>query len=272
MTTILQQSAFPHDLDPSSASGTATTSDGGTVTITINSDGDSNAATGLNDPESIALSFAGAGSVTSITFNPAGTATTAGNVTGGNNGYIDDAASSPATVSYFENDYPGIVFQPAGKAFTLGSLVGLTAGDITQPQNVAPYTGFANLAPAPSNGTSQFWSMTIGFASGAFGDGKAMHFTIGRGSQHNAATGNGTVIGPGATTVAPLADLWGGGVFLPRGTVLRDGMTFSGTTTGGGTFSGVIRNAIGKGYTPVDGYGFINAASAVDVIFADGFD
>jgi hypothetical protein len=101
MTTILQQSAFPHDLDPSSASGTATTSEGGTVTITINSDGDSNTATGLNDPEGIAVSFAGTGSIASLTFNPAGTATTAGNVTGGNNGYIDDAASSPATVTYF---------------------------------------------------------------------------------------------------------------------------------------------------------------------------
>ncbi|MEO7431281.1 MAG: S8 family serine peptidase [Dokdonella sp.] len=276
MTTILQQSAFPHDLDPSSASGVATTSDGGTVTITVNSDGDSNTATGLNDPNSIAVSFTGTGSITSLTFNPAGTATTAGNVTGGNSGYIDDAGSSPATLTYFENDYPGLVFQPAAKAFTLGSLVGLTAGDITQPQNAAPYTGFANLAPAPSNGTSQFWSMTIGFTSGAFSAGKEMRFTVGRGSQHNAATGNGTVIGPGATSISPLADLWGGGVFLPRGAVVTDGMTFTGTTDGGGTFTGTIKNAIGHGYSRVDGYGFINAAAATtvvsDVIFANGFE
>lgn len=272
MTRILQQNAFPHDLDPSAASGEATTSDGGTLSITIDSDNDANAGTGLNDPDSIALSYSGTGSIESITFNPEGSAATGGNVTGGNHGVQDDAGSSPATVTYFENDYPGLIFAPTSKAFTLGTLTGLTPADIVAPSSTAPYTGFANLAGAPSNGTSQFWSMTIGFASGQFSAGKVVRFTVGRGAQHNAATGNGTTIGPGATTSNPIADLWGGGVFLPRGTVLRDGMTFSGTTTGGGTFSGVIRNAIGKGYTPVDGYGFINAASAVDVIFADGFD
>jgi hypothetical protein len=44
------------------------------------------------------------------------------------------------------------------------------------------------------------------------------------------------------------------------------------TTTSDGTFSGTIRKAIGAGYTPVDGYGFINAAGVTDMIFANGFD
>jgi hypothetical protein len=39
-------------------------------------------------------------------------------------------------------------------------------------------------------------------------------------------------------------------------------MSFSGTTAAG-TFTGVIRNRLGSGYSPVDGYGFINAQQAV---------
>ena len=40
-------------------------------------------------------------------------------------------------------------------------------------------------------------------------------------------------------------------------------MTFSGTTSGGGTFSGVIGNKVGDGYSKTDGFGFINAEAAV---------
>ena len=40
-------------------------------------------------------------------------------------------------------------------------------------------------------------------------------------------------------------------------------MSFSGTTTDGGTFSGTIKNRIGAGYSPVDGFGLINAEAAV---------
>ncbi len=47
---ILQQSTFAHDLDPMLATGTAASSDGGTVTLTIRSDEESNKRTGGNDP------------------------------------------------------------------------------------------------------------------------------------------------------------------------------------------------------------------------------
>ena len=59
-----------------------------------------------------------------------------------------------------------------------------------------------------------------------------------------------------------MADLFGGETLLPEGRKLRDGMTFSGTTTGGGTFTGTFRNKVGSGYSPKDGYGFINAEAA----------
>ena len=272
MTALLQTTAFPHDLDPSKATGTAATSDGGTVSLVVDSDNDTNLATGDNDPSSWKLTYSGAGSIASITFNPAGTAATGGNVTGGNSGIQDNAGSNPATVTYFENNFPGTVFLPATRAFLLGPLNGLAVVDVVTPLSIAPYTGFSNLAGAPANGTSQFWTMTIGFPNSNFTAGKEVRFTVGRGAQHSATTGNGTVIGPGTVTRNPIADVLGGGVFLPSGIVVTDGMTFSGTTTGGGTFTGTIKNNIGNGYSPVDGYGLINAEAATDVIFRNGFD
>lgn len=48
-------------------------------------------------------------------------------------------------------------------------------------------------------------------------------------------------------------------VLLPEGQVIKHGMTFGGTTSGGGT----IINRIGGGYSPLDGFGFLNAEAAV---------
>src|SRR5207237_4184339 len=52
VNTILQLTAFPHDLDPQFASGTATAANGAKVSIAISSDGDSNLNLGGNDPNS----------------------------------------------------------------------------------------------------------------------------------------------------------------------------------------------------------------------------
>ncbi|MDR3389497.1 MAG: hypothetical protein P4L92_20825 [Rudaea sp.] len=266
MTSILQASAFPHDLDPSFASGTAAATDGGTVSVSISSDNDSNTATGQNDPSSFQITYSGPGSLASITFNPAGTDVAGGNVSGGNNGPMNDVGSLPATVTYFENNYPGLAFLPATKAFTLGPLTNLVAADVTVPLSTTPYTGFSNLAPSPANGTSQFRTMTIKFPNANFTTGAALRFTVGRGAQHSAVTGNGTVIGAGSVTSNPLADLFGGGVLIPSGVVVNDGMAFSGTTTAGGVFTGTIKNKIGTGYSVVDGYGFIDASVATGTL------
>ena len=266
MTQILQDSAFPHDLDPNYSSGKAYTTDGGIVTVTISSDNDANNLTGLNDTSSFQVLYAGAGTLASITFNPGGTAATGGNVTGGNNGPMNDTGSTPATISYFENNYPGMAFLPTTKAFTLGPLTGLVAADVTAPASTSPYTGFSNLTPAPGNGTNQFNTMTVGFPNGNFGAGGALRFTVGRGVAHSSVTGNGTSIGAGSVAGQYSADLFGGGVMIPSGVVINDGMAFSGTTTSGGTFSGVIRNNMGRGYSVLDGYGFIDAAAATGTL------
>lgn len=266
MTHILQDSAFPHDLDPHYSSGTAFTSDGANVTVTISSDNEAQFQTGGNDTSSFQIFYSGPGSLASIAFNPGGTNATGGNVTGGNNGPQNDVGSIPATVTYFENNYPGMTFLPATRAFALGPLTGVVAADVTAPLSTLPYTGFSNLTPAPANQTSQFNTMTIGFPNANFGNGGVVRFTVGRGVAHSSATGNGTIIGPGTITTQYSADMFGGGVLIPSGIVINDGMTFSGTTTGGGTFSGVIRNSIGKGYSVLDGYGFIDASLATGTL------
>lgn len=271
MKAILQSSTFPHDLDPSASGGTATVigGAGGTVVVSIASDASANTATGSNDNNSIQVSYSGGSSITSLVFNPEGTAATAGNPTGGNNGVANIAGSSPAAVSYFENNYPGMVFMPATKAFTIGSKSTVLAASVA--------ASYPNLAPAPSSGT-QAWTMNLAISSGAFTADKLLAYNVGRGVQHSAVTGNTATIGAGSTVASYIADLLGGGVSIPSGMVVNDGMTFSGTTADGGTFSGVIRNNIGAGYSPVDGYGFINAEAAVgagagnDVIFKSGFD
>jgi hypothetical protein len=253
MTNLLHRSAFPHDLDPNSATGSARTTTGGKVTININSDLGLNPSVGAKDPNSMSVSYVGPDSLASLVFNPAGTAATGGNVTGGNNG-VD------LTNTYFSNIYPGEVFEPLATAFTLGTSVGgLTAADVV--------AAFSNQAPLPST-AGQWWTMTLTFPNANFTGGKALRFTVGRGPQHNSSVQGTVVPGTGQTggatsTSFVMADLFGGGVLIPDNTVITPGMAFSGTTTLGATFGGTIQNRIGNGYSVTDGFGFINAEVAV---------
>jgi len=91
-----------------------------------------------------------------------------------------------------------------------------------------------------------------------------LHFTVGHGPQHNRSLVNGTGPDGGATSTSfVMADLFGGETLLPDGTKSSNGMTFSGTTSTGATFSGVLKNKVGVGYSKQDGFGFINAETAV---------
>ncbi len=248
MTSLLQRSTFPHDLDPNYASGTARTSTGGKVTITANSDLGLNPSAGAFNPNSIAVVYTGPGTLASLTFNPAGNANTGGGTTDGNNG-VD------ANNAYFSNVYPGIVFEPSTIPFTLGTLTGLTSADVSM--------AFTNQAPTPSV-TGQYWTMAMTFPNANFTGGKVLRFTVGHGPQHNSSVAGGT--GPtGGTTSTSFtqADLFGGTELIPDGTGSNTGMTFSGTTTDGGAFSGTFKNNIGAGYSVTDGYGFINVQTAV---------
>ena len=45
---------------------------------------------------------------------------------------------------------------------------------------------------------------------------------------------------------------------------MAGGLAFNGTLADGSTFSGTVANRIGVGYSFLDGFGFINAQSAVN--------
>ena len=251
MTQLLHQAAYPHDLDPNFSSKKVPVSDGGSVRITINTDLGLNPSSGVNNLNTFIVSYNGPSAISTLVFNPEGTAATAGNTSGGNNGLDNGASQNP----YFSNVYPGLVFEPNTKAFTMGDSVGLGTGDAVP--------AFSNQAPLPSV-AGQWWTMALSFPNNNFTSGNELHFTVGHGPQHNRQVTNG--IGPdgGATSTSfVMADLFGGELLLPDGELLRHGMTFSGTTTGGGTFSGTLQNKNGAGYSKTDGFGFINAEAAV---------
>ena len=251
MKTVLQSSAFVHDLDPFSATGTARTSAGGKVTVTINSDDETTldgvpGTEGSSDPNSIAINYIGAGSLATFVFNPAGTPATAGDPTGGNNG-LD------ANGTYFDNSTPGLAFSP-DTPFTLGSgSGGFTTSNVTATS--------ANPVTQPPNGVSigLYFTQQLAFDPGVFTGGKVLRFTVGR---YQYQFSDVTTAG-GRSLPNVSADLFGGGVSLPNGVQFNNGMSFSGTTTSGATFSGVIKNRLGAGYSVLDGFGFINAEAAV---------
>src|SRR6202042_1851922 len=101
------------------------------IAIRVASDGSNNVGTGGQAANAFNVTYTGASSLTSLVFNPQGTAPAAGNVSGGNNGEIDNPGSNPATVTYFENNAPGAIFNPGARAFTVGSASTIGAGDVT---------------------------------------------------------------------------------------------------------------------------------------------
>ena len=192
----------------------------------------------------MAVSYIGPSNITSLTFNPQGASAPGGSPTSGNNG-LD------LTNAYTSNSFPGMIFSVASKAFTVGSgSVGLTQADVSAvPSN----------PPPPPGSASTGRTLTLNFGTSNFTGGKVLRFTVGRGVEHPSAV-NPPVT---ASTLNYSADLFGGGVLIPEGTVLSGGMPFSGTLADGSTFSGTMANRIGAGYSVLDGFGFINLQAAV---------
>jgi Subtilase family len=268
--TILQLTAFPHDLDPHLASGTATATNGGTVSILINSDGDTNLGLGGNDSNAWSVSYSGPGYLKTLNFNPEATPQTGGNPTGGNfTGFTPMDFLTPALYKYT----PGLVFT---SKFLVGNLIGIASADVTHTRsNPAPFPS----NPDPSNPTEHEWTLNLTFTDNKMTAGDIYRFNAGRLQQQDATVpqgltkpgANAPVIGTGVSLFRPDsdADLLGDGVLIPEdpnGTNILPGMTFNGTIVDGGVtypFSGRIKNKIGHGYSVLDGYGFINAEAAV---------
>ena len=232
MRTMLQNSAFIHDLDPYSAAGQAIASPNrGKVTVMVQGD---NSAQARSDANGMTISYSGPSSISSITFNAAGANPGGGNVL------------VPST--------PGLVFDtrnaPTGQPFVVGAgSVGLTSANVTA----------TNLTPAPPPSVAgQFFGLKLDFTPGSFTGGKALRFGIGRSFFRSAF-----VPPTGDSRAAQSGDLAGSDVLIPSGALAAGGITFIGTLADGSTFSGTAANRIGAGYSFLDGFGFINAQSAV---------
>jgi hypothetical protein len=147
----------------------------------------------------------------------------------------------------------GLVFDtrpaPTGQPFVVGRTIGLTAADVTATPS----------QPAgPPAVAGQWDQLDLAFGTGSFRSGDLLSFGIDR-DEADGAGSLGAVNGRSA-------DLLGDGVLIPSGEVVRSGARFFGTYEDGSGFSGEFFNLIGRGYTTVDGYGFINAEAAVKAV------
>ncbi|MBS0658043.1 MAG: S8 family serine peptidase [Verrucomicrobia bacterium] len=233
LRTVLQRAGLPHDLDPYFSRGVARASNGGRVTITAQADATGTFST--YDTNVWTVNYVGPGSVTSLSINLERANTTGGTV----------SASIPGLV--FDNR----PFSSGGTPFTFGRGSGLTAADVTGT--------YSRQAPPPAIVGAHFFQLDLTFASGAFTGGKFFTFAADRDELRTSA--NPTAAG--ASAGGNNADLLGATISLPDGNVVPGGATFTGTLSDGSTFTGTFVNRLGKGYSPLDGYGLIDAQNAV---------
>ncbi len=147
----------------------------------------------------------------------------------------------------------GIVFDErptVGQPFVVGRTLGLSTTDVTNVFTL----------PADAPGVAGQWKqLNLSFLAGAFSSGDVLSFGVDR----DEADGAGPVTGAAGGNSA---DLLGGGVLIPSGQFVPGGASFFGAYEGGVTFQGEFFNAIGRGYSQLDGFGFINAEAAVNSV------
>jgi hypothetical protein len=226
MRKILQDSAFRHDLDPFFASGIALS--WGNL-LTINANADQNSISQF-DPTVFTLTQFGARKLQSFSINGSG----------------GDPTQTPKGIVFDERGTP----TPApGQPFVVGRAIGLSAADVTATFSL----------PADPPGVPGQWKqLDLNFRAGSFGSGDLLSFGVDRDEADTA--------GPNPAAGGNSADLLGGGVMIPSGQLVPGGASFFGTYEGGATFRGEFFNLIGKGYSQLDGYGFINAEAAVNAV------
>lgn len=243
MRTILQRSGYDHDLDPLFSSGSVRTPNGGKLSITArgftgNGNYSDTRNISVDDLNSFAVTYVGPGSVSTLSINLSAANNNGGSDLGPVPGLVwDRRARTPVGVN-------------SGFIFTVGSTQGgITAGDIMASYSMDP--------PAPASIGNQFYQLDLTFTPGAFTGGRGFTFGADRDELRTA------VVTAPATGFGNSADLLGRTVKHPENTASAGGAVFSGMMNDGSMFSGTITNRLGKGYSPLDGYGFINAQEAV---------
>ena len=246
MRSTLEQSTFPHDLDPQHSSAS-----GGGLTITADGpQGDERRTnptletTGaMNDPQFFRVEYSGPGSIVSLTFDGAGA-----NPTG-----LGKRPFGPSAGLVFDpRPFLGIPALGGPDLFTQG--FPFTVGAASPGIDPSAITAqFARKGVQRAN-SRQFQVMTVRFPDGALGGGRFVAFGVDR---DEAVTADKDAEGGNS------ADQLGQGVLFPEGATVGPGMSYRAVTSTGRVLTGVMRNTIGAGWTAVDGFGYVNAQAAV---------
>lgn len=231
----LQRSTFAHDLDPAKSKGRA----GG---LTIRAKGpqgyEQDVVPGpMNDPDFFTLKYRGRVPLRSITF-------------------FGRTASPTARGSGYWRRSDGIVFDPrpfgtepsyrtSGFPFTIGATRGGLSADSVDASFSVPGVGEAE--------PGQYSRMRLRFDR-LLRFGQGLRFGVDRDL---------AVSGFGGANEGNGADELGGAVFLPSGIAVEGGMRFVARRADGRVIVGEMKNRLGRGYTPVDGYGVVDAYRAV---------
>ena len=177
---------------------------------------------------------------------------------------LDGATASPTALGPAGSSRSsGIVFDPrpydtsksrreVGFPFTIGD----TSGGLKASTVTAAY--------AEPNGTGQFRRLTVTFSKG-LKRGQTLKFGIDR-DLAVSLYGADPKDGPDEVSAANEgngADELGGATILPSGEKDKSGLTFTVVRTSGKSSSGQLRNKLGSGFSPVDGYGLVDAEEAV---------
>ena len=140
--------------------------------------------------------------------------------------------------------------EPApGQPFVVGRTEGLSELDVK--------ASFSKPADPPGL-PGQWKQLDLSFLPGKFRSGDLLSFGVDRDESD--------VAGPGGAAAGNSADLLGGGVLIPSGRIVPGGASFFGKFDDGAVYRGEFVNLIGRGYSPLDGYGFVNAEAAVKAV------
>jgi hypothetical protein len=242
-TLLLQVAGGPHSLQPTEVrstlqesafrhdldpnSSTARARNGGDqITIFARGDGTNTSA---QDPNFFEVTYNGSSSLTSLT--------------------LDVSNANPT-----EKPHQGLVFDmrevlAGGFPFTLGNLSGVDASAISAE--------FSEPAPPPAL-EGQFQQITVSIDPGAMSSGDVLRFGVDRDEAD--------AFGPNGAVGGNSADLLDSGIRIPEGTVAMGAATFSATLQNGTVLEGSFTNTLGNGYSFLDGFGFINAEAAVNLV------
>ncbi len=237
MRSLLQRSTFDHDLDVYHAEGSSKG-----LTITANGEqGHERRDTrpewttpgAMENPDLFTVKYDGPGSITSLT--------------------LDGIGANPTGLGFGPLS-AGLVFDPrpfAGMPALNNPPFWQQGFPFTAPPGVTAKFSLPGIGDANSQ---QYERMMVSFPSGSLAGGRSVAFGVDR---DEAVTAYGIAMDGNS------ADALGQGVLFPSGQTVGAGMIFSARTSTGRLIVGTIRNRIGSGWTPVDGYRYINAEDAV---------